>query len=217
MCIPRMLWVGKVDLKDGLELPSSATRPSPLGSMGPRAGQVKTRMNYQSWFVCSAPWHKVHPYHMPAKQDINHPQQQCSSRACLGWQQSSLLCSIIIRCMGPPSCASAAPISSYSAPPLGAPRVVLPVPALSLAPMSPACLPPPSRRPSGGMPNSSASLNARFCPNQKFTSLPCPSSTVALAFTAAWAGLKTLISTMAEAVSRLPLRVPRHGGGPQSL
>ena len=47
MCIPRMLWVGKVGLKDGLKWPSSATGPSPLGSMGPRAGQVKTRMNYQ--------------------------------------------------------------------------------------------------------------------------------------------------------------------------
>ena len=34
-------------LKDGLEQPSSATGPSPLGSMGPSTGQVKTRMNYQ--------------------------------------------------------------------------------------------------------------------------------------------------------------------------
>ena len=47
MCIPRMLWVGKVGLKDSLEQPSSATGPSPLGSMGPRAGQVKTWTNYQ--------------------------------------------------------------------------------------------------------------------------------------------------------------------------
>ena len=47
ICIPRTLWVGKVSLKDGLEQPSSATGPSLLGSMGPRAGQVKTRMNYQ--------------------------------------------------------------------------------------------------------------------------------------------------------------------------
>ena len=52
MCIPRTLWVGKVGLKDGLKLPSSATGPSPLGSMGLRAGQIKTRMNYQvSLFV----------------------------------------------------------------------------------------------------------------------------------------------------------------------
>ena len=47
MWIPRMLWVGKVGLKDGLKQPSSATGPSLLGSMGPRAGQVKTRTNYQ--------------------------------------------------------------------------------------------------------------------------------------------------------------------------
>ena len=38
MCIPRTPWVGKVGLKDGLEQPSSDTGPSPLGSMGPRAG-----------------------------------------------------------------------------------------------------------------------------------------------------------------------------------
>ena len=47
MCIPRMLSVGKVGIKDGLERPASATGPSQLGSMGPRAGQVKTWTNYQ--------------------------------------------------------------------------------------------------------------------------------------------------------------------------
>ena len=78
MCIPRTLWVGKVGLKDGLKRPSSATGPSLLGSMGPRAGQVKTRTNYQSWSVCSVLQRKVHPYHMPTKQDTNHPQQWSS-------------------------------------------------------------------------------------------------------------------------------------------
>ena len=48
MCIPRTLWVSKVGLKDGLKWPSSATGPSPLGFMGPRAGQVKIQTNYQS-------------------------------------------------------------------------------------------------------------------------------------------------------------------------
>ena len=81
MCIPRTLWVSKVGLKDGLKWPSSATGPSPLGFMGPRAGQVKIQTNYQSRSVCSVPWCKVHPYHIPAKQDTNHP-QQWSSRAC---------------------------------------------------------------------------------------------------------------------------------------
>ena len=49
MWIPRMLWVGKVGLKVGLKWPSSATGPSPFGSMGLRAGQVKTKTwtNYQ--------------------------------------------------------------------------------------------------------------------------------------------------------------------------
>ena len=98
MCIPRTLWVGKVGLKDGLKWPSSATGPSPLGSMGQRAGQVKTRTNYQSWSICSAPWRKVHPYYLPTKQDTNHPQQQWSSRACWGQWQSNLLWIVIIRC-----------------------------------------------------------------------------------------------------------------------
>ena len=75
--------------------PSSATGPSPLGSTGPRAGQVKTRTNYQSWSVCSAPWCKVHPYYMPTKQDTNHP-QQWSNQACRSQRQSSLLRGIII-------------------------------------------------------------------------------------------------------------------------
>ena len=44
MCIPGTLWVGKVGLKDDFKWPSSATGPSPLGSTGPRAGQVKTQM-----------------------------------------------------------------------------------------------------------------------------------------------------------------------------
>ena len=49
MWIPRMLWVGKVGLKVGLKQPSSATGPSPFGSTGPSAGQVKTKawMNFQ--------------------------------------------------------------------------------------------------------------------------------------------------------------------------
>ena len=44
-----MLWVGKVDLKFCLKKPSSATDPSPFGSMGLSAGQVKTKTwtNYQ--------------------------------------------------------------------------------------------------------------------------------------------------------------------------
>ena len=47
--IPRMLWVGKVGLKVSLEQPYSAIGPSLFGSMGLRAGQVKTKTlkNYQ--------------------------------------------------------------------------------------------------------------------------------------------------------------------------
>ena len=82
MCIPRTLWLGKMGLKESLEQPFTATGPSPLGSMGLRAGQIKTQMNYQNWSVCSVLQRKVHPYQMPAKQDTNHPQKQWSSRAC---------------------------------------------------------------------------------------------------------------------------------------
>ena len=69
-----MLWVGKVGLKVGLKWPSSATGPSPFGSMGLGAGQVKTKtwMNSQdglSVLCCSAK--STLPYHMPTKQDTN--------------------------------------------------------------------------------------------------------------------------------------------------
>ena len=38
MWIPRTQWVGKVGLKVGLKQPSSATGPSPFGSIGLGAG-----------------------------------------------------------------------------------------------------------------------------------------------------------------------------------
>ena len=47
MWIPRTLWEGKLGLKVGLKWPSSATGPSPFGSMGPSAGQGKTWTNFQ--------------------------------------------------------------------------------------------------------------------------------------------------------------------------
>ena len=79
MCIPRTLWVGKVGLKDGLEWPSSATGPSPLGSMGPRAGQVKTQTNYQVGL--SVLCHSAQSPPLPHARQTRHqpPQQQWSS------------------------------------------------------------------------------------------------------------------------------------------
>ena len=161
MCIPRMLWVGKVGLKDGLEQPSSATGPSPLGSMGPRAGQVKTRTNYQSWSVCSVPWHKVHPYHMPAKQDTNPTTMV----------KLSLLRPMIKQ--SPPRhyhlpghhllVPGAAPISSYGASPKGTKGG--PSGTGSIAGPHITCSPTSSIWTSlGGTPNSRASPDARSCP-----------------------------------------------------
>ena len=68
-----MLWVGKVGLKVGLKWPSSATGPSPFSSMGPSAGQVKTKTwtNFQIGLSVLCCRYKVHPYYMPAKQDTN--------------------------------------------------------------------------------------------------------------------------------------------------
>ena len=142
MCIPGTLWVGKVGFKDGLEWPSSAIGPSLFGSMGPGAGQVKTQTNYQvGQSVHSAPRRKVHPYHMPTKQDTN-PQQQ--------WSKSSLFRPMIKQSylwhhhlpVAPSSCA----VQCHSLPMvplLRVPRVGLPAPALS-PPTSPARPPPPS-------------------------------------------------------------------------
>ena len=82
-----MLRVGKVGLKVGLMQPSSATGPSPFGSMGLGVGQVKTK-TYTDYQVSLSVLHhgtkSTFPYHMPAKQDTTPPQQQWSHQACLG-------------------------------------------------------------------------------------------------------------------------------------
>ena len=150
MCIPRTLWVGKVGLKDGLKWPSSATGPSPLGSMGPRAGQVKTRMNYQSWSVCSAHAAQSPPL-LHAHQTRHQPPATMVKLSLLRptTKQSPLRhhhplwhhLLPLARCQSLPT----APLPR-------APRAVLLAPALLLAPTSPACPPPPSERPWVGCP-----------------------------------------------------------------
>ena len=99
MWIPRMLWEGRVGSKVGLKWTSSATEPSPFGSMGPGARQVmtKTQMNYQVSLLYFALRCKVHPP-LPHARQTGHqpPQQQQSCRACLG--QCSGLCHGIIHC-----------------------------------------------------------------------------------------------------------------------
>ena len=78
MCIPRMLWVGKVGLKDGLKRPSSATGPSPLGSMGLRAGQSRQITKLVSLF-CTMVQSPPLPH---AHQTRHQAPQQWSSRTC---------------------------------------------------------------------------------------------------------------------------------------
>ena len=69
-----MLRLGKVGLKVGLKWPSNTTGPCPFGSMGPGAGQVKTKtwMNSKVGLsvLCRGAKSTL-PYHMPAKQDTN--------------------------------------------------------------------------------------------------------------------------------------------------
>ena len=71
-----------------------------------------------SWSVCSALQRKVHPYHMPAKQDTNHPNNnghikpvEADNEAVYSVASSSAVV--------PPSCTRIAPISSYGAFPKG--------------------------------------------------------------------------------------------------
>ena len=182
MCIPRMLWVGKVGLKDGLKWPSSATGPSPLGSMGPRAGQVKTRTNYQvgqSVLRCSAQSpplpHAHQTRHQPpattVKSSLLRPMAKQSPPRHHHPPWNHLL--PLARCQSLPM-----------APFPRAPRAVLPVLALSPAPTSPARPPPPSGHPWVGSPT----LGPHWMPDlvhAKSASLPQPSFTAALVLTAA--------------------------------
>ena len=149
MCIPRTLWVGKVGLKDGLKWPSSTTGPSLLGSMGPRAGQVKIRTNYkvgQSVLhrgTKSTLLHAHQTRHQPpatiVKSSLLRPtmKQSPPGRHHLPWHHLVSL----VRCHSLPM----APLPR-------APRAVLPAPALSPAPTSPPRPPTPSGHPWAGHP-----------------------------------------------------------------
>ena len=113
----RMLWVGKVGLKDGLKWPSSAKGPSPLGSMGPRAGQVKIRTNYkigQSVLCHSA---KSTPTTCtPNKTPTTRNNGQVEPAEANDKAVSSVASSSATK---PPSSTGAAPVSSYGTSPKG--------------------------------------------------------------------------------------------------
>ena len=144
MCIPRTLWVGKVGLKDGLKWPSSATGPSLLGSMGLRAGQVKTWMIYQVGLSVLHRSAKSTPTTCPPNKTptptttmVKSSLLRLMTKQSTPWHHHPLWHHLL------------APVQHQSlptAPPLRAPRAVLLAPALLLAPTSPACPPPPSGR-----------------------------------------------------------------------
>ena len=141
MCIPRTLWVGKVGLKDSLEWSSSAAGPSPLGSMGLRAGQVKTWTNYQVGLSVLCRGTKSTPTTCPPNKTPSPATMVKSSLLRPTTKQFTPqhhhplwhhLLALVQRQSLP------------MVPLLRVPRVVLPALALSPAPTSPTCPPPPS-------------------------------------------------------------------------
>ena len=132
-------------LRDGLERPSSATEPSPLGSRGPRAGQVKTQTNYQvGQYILHSGTKSTPTTCPPNKTPTNRNNNgqvypvEADDKAVSSVASSSVV--------APPSCIGAAPISSYSASPRGTKGG--PSSTGSIAgPMSPTRPPPPSRYP----------------------------------------------------------------------
>ena len=169
MWIHRTLWVGKVGIKAGLKWPSSATGPSLLGSTGPRAGQVKRRMNLPSRSIlfCTA-WHKVYPYHMPTKQDTNSRNNNIQVKPVQA-NDKAVYTVALSSAVAPSSYAGMAPLSSYSTSIKGAKGG--PSGASSIAGPHITCSPTSSIWTSlGRMPNSSTLLDARSCPSQKYYS-----------------------------------------------
>ena len=164
MCIPRTLWVGKVGLRDGLEWPSSATGPSLLGSMGPRAGQVKTRTNYQvSLFVLHCSAKSTPTICPPNKTPTTHNNSQVKPVEADNKAVSSAASS---SAAAPPFCTSAVPVSSYIVSPKGAKGG----PSGTGSIIGPHIISSPTSyiwMSLGGTPNSRASLDARSCPRQK--------------------------------------------------
>ena len=176
----RYRWV----LKDGLKQPSSATGPSSLGSMGPRAGQVKTWTNYQVGLSVLCHGTKSTPTICPpnktptpattmVKSSLLRPtvKQSTPRHHHLPWHHLLVL---------------AWHQSLPMAPPLRAPRVALLAPALLPAPKSPTRPLPPSGSPWVGHPTPVPCRTPDLA-QARSTSLPHPSSTVASEVTAAWA------------------------------
>ena len=184
MWIPRTLWVGKVGLKVSLKQPSSAIGLSPFGSMGPGAGQVKIQTNYQVGLSILRHGTKSTPTTcLPNKTPTTSKTLVKSSlfrpmtKRFIPWHHH------------PPQHHPLAPARCHSlpmAPPLRVPRVGLPAPALSPAPMSPACPPPSSRCLQAGY-LTPAPYWTPDPARARSTILPHPTSTAASVVTAACA------------------------------
>ena len=105
-------------LKDGLEQPFIAIRPSPLGFMGLRVGQVKTWTNYQvSQSVLHHGTKSTPTTCPPNKTPTTHNNGQVEPVEANDKAVSSMVSSSTVV---PPSSATTAPVSSYSASPKGA-------------------------------------------------------------------------------------------------
>ena len=126
-----------------------------------------------SWSVYIVPWCKVHPYHIPTKQDTN----PCNNGQVkpVEADDEAVFSAASSSAVTPPSCTSVAPISSYHASHRGAKGV--PSGASSIARPHVTCSPTSSIWTSlGGMSNSSTLLDARSCPHQKnfsFSTIIC--------------------------------------------
>ena len=112
-----MLWVGKVGLKDGLEWPSSATEPSPIGSMAPGAGQVKTQMNTK---VGQSVLHHGAKYTHTTCPSNKTP-TTCNNGQVEPVEADNKAASSVAlsSAVAPPPCTGRAPVTSYSAFPKG--------------------------------------------------------------------------------------------------
>ena len=165
---PGRYGLGKVDEKVGLKQPSSATGPSPFGSMGFGVGQVKTRTNYQVSLSVLHHGIKSTPTTCPP----NKTPTPATTIVKLSLFRP-IIKQFTPQCHHPPWHHPLVLVWHHflpTVPPLRVPRVALPVPALLPAPTSCACPPPPSGYLQVGHLTPVPLPDSRSCPSQKCSS-----------------------------------------------
>ena len=202
-----------------LKCPSSATGPSPFGSMGLSAGQVMTQIwtNFQIGLSVLRRDAKFTPTtHPPNK--IPTPATTMVKLSLLSLFRTTKWWPTIPRLYHLPQHHPLVPAWCNSLrllPPLREPRATLLAPALSPAPTSPAAQPPPSECPGAGphtpVPRQTLGLaHARSAPLLRL------SSTVASAVTTAQAAGRPYIRPTRSGPKTFAW-CPKHSGGSQSL